>query len=291
MNYGNSRLINAGRRIASPRSTVRNQMSTSQSVKDNTTSTQNFKSKTLSSQNISNRLFSESVSKRKPADDCVIYRRGMTGAERYGGQVDDSFDIKDLMFAPPPQVKQIPKRILPPGSRARRKTKFNVPEDGDCDNRGQCRYCGRKFAMDRLPVHESICCRCSKPRRPFNSQRPKITYDPSLAIRSSSNTRRMNGEKPQYVIEHEELIHALRAARLAEQGASIGTKKLIVPKCSSNDRRGMNDGRLQCPYCGRRFGKEQAERHIRFCEKNVQSPRCPTTTRKVPCGRTYRNTN
>lgn len=209
---------------------------------------------------------------------------------RYGGQVDDSFDIRDLMFAPPPQVKQLPKRILPPGSKSRRKTKFDVPEDGDCDNRGQCRYCGRKFAMDRLPVHESICCRCSKPRRPFNSQKQRISYNPKISARTSKSTipKRRPGEKPKYVIEHEELIQALRAARMAEQSSSTGRKKLIVPKYSSNDRRGLNDGRLQCPYCGRKFGKEQAERHIRFCENNLPAPRGPMTTCKVARGGTYR---
>ena len=289
--HGTSKLINAGRRLTSPRSTVRNQMTTSQSYKNQTPSStsQNFKSQTLSSKNVSNRLFNASLSKRKPCDEYVEYHPVMTGAQRYGGQVDDSFDIRDLMFAPPPQVKQIPKRILPPGSRSRRKTKFNVPEEGDCDNRGQCQYCGRKFAMDRLPVHESICCRCSKPRRSFYSQKNKITYDPIQSIKSSSNTRRMDGEKPQYVIEHEKLIHALRAARRAEKAESFGQKKLIAPKCSSNGRRGIDDGRFQCPYCGRKFGKEQAERHIRFCDKNAPAPRGPMTTRKIVRGKNLRN--
>lgn len=44
----------------------------------------------------------------------------------------------------------------------------------------------------------------------------------------------MNDEKPQYVIEHEELIHALRAARRAEQADTMGVKKLIAPKCNFN---------------------------------------------------------
>lgn len=283
-----SKAIDAGRRIASPKTITKNQLSSSQSVKP----------KMSSSQNVSNRLFTASLQKKKPVDEYVEYRPRITGAMRYGGQVDDSFDIRDLMFAPPPQVKQIPKRILPPGSRSRRKTKFDVPEDGDCDNRGQCRYCGRKFAMDRLPVHESICARCSKPkRRPFNSQRQRISYNPAAFGKLSSkttgsitlNTRRMPGEKPKYVQEHEELVRALRAARMAEYGSTSGSKKIVIPKYSSRQSNESPDGRVRCPYCGRRFGKGQAERHVRFCESNLPAPRGPMTTCKVARGGTYRH--
>ena len=283
-----SKALDAGRRIASPKSTIssRNQLSTSQNVKKAMTP----------SKNASNRLFTASLQKKKPTDEYVEYRPRITGAMRYGGQVDDSFDIRDLMFAPPPQVKQLPKRILPPGSKSRRKTKFDVPEEGDCDNRGQCRYCGRKFALDRLPVHESICARCSKPkRRPFNSQRQRISYNPSaygkLSSRTTKNSttpKRRPGEKPKYVQEHEELIRALRAARMAESGASYGMKQ-VIPKYSSSNSKGSLDGRVQCPYCGRRFGKEQAERHIRFCQNNLPAPRGPMTTCKVARGGTYRH--
>ncbi|OHT13258.1 Zinc finger, C2H2 type family protein [Tritrichomonas foetus] len=260
----NTKTIDAGKRIASPKSAVRRSPATS------------------SSQNVTNRLFSASLQRRKPQDDNynVCYQPRITGAMRYGGQVDDGFDIKDLMFTPGPQLKELPKRLPPPGAK-RRRMKWDVPEDGDCDSRGPCRFCGRKFALDRLSVHESICAHSSSRRRPFNSRKQRLAGTGVYGTKSpppKPKTSRRPGEKPKYVQEHEELVRLLRAARMAESGGKV---RMPAPRVGPDDR-------MQCPYCGRRFGRDQAERHMRFCENNRPAPRGPMTTCKVARGGTYR---
>lgn len=244
------------------------------------------KTQLASSQNVSNRLFTASLSKKRPVNEYVEYRPRITGAMRYGGYVEDDFDIRDLAFTPSPQVKTIPKRIQPLGSRARRNNKFAVPEEGECDNRSPCRYCGRRFAVDRLPVHESICARSSTRRRKtFNSRKQRTagygrTYDPRASIQAEKRAAgRRIGEKPKYVIEHEELIRALRAARMAEASSSPYSTSRRLPKMPKNITHGYDD-RVQCPYCGRKFGREQAERHMTFCESNRPVSRAPMTTCK-----------
>ena len=281
-----NRAIDAGRRIASPK-TISGASLNSTTRSPNRTTTNNASGgspnrrtgQLSSSQNVSNRLFQGSLQKKKPSNDNVAYVPRITGAMRYGGQVDDSFDIRDLMFVPGPQLKELPKRILPPSKR--RRTKFEVPEDGDMDHRGTCHYCGRRFAMDRLPVHESICARSrTRSRRPFNSQKQRLAGTGTYGTKNAPKRPppRRPGEKPKYVQEHEELVRLLRAARRAEGGGAV---RMPPPKVGPDDR-------VQCPYCGRRFGQNQAERHMRFCEGNKPPPRGPMTTSKVARGGRYR---
>ena len=203
--------------------------------------------------NSNNRLFTQSLRKPVPRDEWVERRPVQTGAQRYG-HVEEEFDIRELAFTPMAPVKTIPKRIP---IRPRRGAKFNVPEDGSTDNRVQCRFCGRNFAADRIAVHEGICCRCSKPRRVFNSQRQRLAGTGATGYSRMAPPPKVEirGE-PSYRVEHERLVALLRAAR----GAKVSKKmRQLIDEAPSRDYR------EECPYCGRRFGPEQLERHRRSC--------------------------
>lgn len=209
--------------------------------------------------NSNNRLFTQSLRKPVPRDEWVERRPVQTGAQRYG-HVEEEFDIRELAFTPMAQVKSIPKRIP---IRPRRGAKFNVPEDGSTDNRVQCRFCGRNFAADRIAVHEGICCRCSKPRRVFNSQRQRLAGTGATGYSRYAAPPRVEvrGE-PSYRVEHERLVALLRAAR----GAKVSKKmQMLIDEAPSRDTR------EECPYCGRRFGPEQLERHRRSCMGSLPS--------------------
>ena len=192
----------------------------------------------------------------------------------------DDFDIHELDFTPPPRVTTIPKRIRPNPKRS----KFKVPETGSTDNRVQCRYCGRKFAADRISTHEGICMRTSH-RPSHHSLKDRYNgYDPAAEARISktgrgnykSTTELING-KPKYKIVHEELVASLRLARGLEPHAPDPFKKLRKRKMQQMKQgrikasqrpklMAMPNDRIECPYCHRKFGEETAKRHI---------PRCP----------------
>jgi hypothetical protein len=89
----------------------------------------------------------------------------------------------------------------------------------------------------------------------------------------SKNTKKEQPKKngggpPKYKVEHQKLVEALRAARkiqtyekLKEEGKAKGPPPPL-PKYEM-----ANDDRVGCPYCGRKFAQETADRHIPVCER------------------------
>lgn len=253
-----------GRMIASPKQQVRPPFETRQAATRSTTRP-------------ANRLFSQSLKKTPARDDYEYeYRPRQTGAQRYGYQPqEEAFNIGELVFVPPAPMKKLPQKIGRPGQRGRGP---KIPETGECDNRAPCHYCGRNFAIDRLPVHESICATTSKKRRVFNSQKQRLAGTEAAVYARSSYSTNMSstnrsGGVPKYKIEHEQLVAALRAARGAP-----------VPRSYAKHQNTRSDDRSQCRYCGRRFGPEQYERHVRFCSENRPAPRGQMTLSNVARG-------
>lgn len=207
------------------------------------------------------------------------YNRNVIGKKACTfAQEEDDFDIHELDFTPPPRVNKIPKRINQLKGKGPK-----IPEEGSTDNRVACRFCGRKFASDRIDVHERICGHTKK-RTVFNSAKQRISRAElellmrmqkknaaAKAAASKTQKKTING-KPKYKIEHENLVAALRAAR----GASLYEKGKIKKMPSVPQMQELPDERVQCPYCKRRFGHEQAERHIPSCKNQyLIKPRQP----------------
>lgn len=178
--------------------------------------------------------------------------------------------------------------------RLNKGSKMNVPEyadEGAADDRVECRYCGRKFASDRIDKHESICASASKKRKKFDSKKQRIAGTEAAQFQRSANQkskgraqdtgRELIGGVPKYKVEHENLIAALRAARkmTAYEEAKAAGKK-VGPPPEMPVMQELPDDRIQCPYCGRKFGEEQYERHIRFCSQNAPIPKVSTRGRR-----------
>ena len=184
---------------------------------------------------------------------------------------NDDFDIHELDFQPPPRVNKVPRRAGAVGKRS----VFNVPEDGGVDDRVECRYCGRKFASDRIGKHESICGK-QKKRPKYNSTKHRVGgTDAAMFARNTKKSapartppKMING-KPKYRVEHENLVAALRAARgMAAYEAGLRKSPPPMPQMQE-----MPDDRVQCPYCKRRFGEEVARRHIPNCSARYAPPK------------------
>lgn len=160
--------------------------------------------------------------------------------------------------APPAKAAKPASRAPPP-----------PPPDGD-DDRVECAYCHRRFASDRIAQHESICARMStKKKKVFDSSKQRLQGTEAAAYARKAAAYQPERPKPsKYKAEHEKLVEALRAARkfqayekAKEEGRAVGPPPEL-PKYEMED-----DDRVQCPICGRKFGAEQAQRHIAVCER------------------------
>lgn len=156
------------------------------------------------------------------------------------------------------------------------------PDNGGDDDRVPCAYCGRRFASDRLEKHEEICRRTSsKKTKVFDSAAHRLqgTEAAQFARRPSKEPKiekTVNGV-PKYKLEHEKLVASMRAARklqayekAKEEGRAVGPPPEI-PKYEIE-----NDDRIECPHCHRKFGEEQARRHIPNCQGVTAGRRMPT---------------
>jgi hypothetical protein len=86
------------------------------------------------------------------------------------------------------------------------------------------------------------------------------------------------GGKPKYKVEHENLVTALRAARRMaayEDARAAGKAKGPPPPMPVLQE--VPDDRIQCKICGKKFGPEQYERHIRngYCQPSGGRPTMP----------------
>jgi uncharacterized Zn-finger protein len=135
-----------------------------------------------------------------------------------------------------------------------------------------CRYCGRRFAADRIAVHERVCAKSQKAKkRVFDARKQRLAgtgadnyadgLDDSKPTKPKNNNRK-------YKIEHEKLVNALRSAReytAYESAVASGKPANPPPKIPSYEM--DDDDRIPCPHCGRKFAAEAAARHVPACER------------------------
>ena len=151
--------------------------------------------------------------------------------------------------------------------------------DSGPDDRVQCSYCGRRFAPDRIQKHEDACAGMSKKRRVFNSKKQRLQgteaaqFQRAASKAPAPNPKKTINGRPKYVVEHENLVKALRAARkftAYEEAAAKGKAKGPPPPMPVMQE--LPDDRIKCKYCGRKFGQEQYERHVTVCARNAPIP-------------------
>lgn len=195
--------------------------------------------------------------------------------------------ITKTRFATHSEVKPVTAKVttgIARKSAKRAAMPMEIPDDGP-DDRVPCSYCGRRFAPDRIKKHEDGCAAMSKKRRVFNSKKQRLQGTEATQFQRAASKvpaakpKTINGKK-KYVVEHENLVKALRAARkfaAYEEAASKGKAK--GPPPSMPVMEDLPDDRIRCKYCGRRFGQEQYERHAPICAKRAPIPSVKKTTR------------
>lgn len=196
-----------------------------------------------------------------------------TPPQRLQSDSDHSDDSRHSSSRRPPSRDQYEDEYAPPArnqNASRRPPVHDYNQEPELNNlnpfpqgdveRVACRYCGRKFASDRIDKHEGSCLQKTKKKRVFDSRKQRIG-----GTDAAKYINKMDEPEPQppkkslkYKIEHEKLIANLRRARGAEVGGPGGGMDEFEEEA---------DDRVSCPFCGRKFASEAAAKHIPVCER------------------------
>ncbi|XP_018320862.1 zinc finger C2HC domain-containing protein 1C isoform X2 [Agrilus planipennis] len=147
------------------------------------------------------------------------------------------------------------------------------------DDLEQCKYCGRRFVVDRLQLHEEICARAGKKqRKTYDSTKHRVQgTELEQFVRKKKPGKGANKILPEanWRKRHEEFIATIRAAKVTQAHLAKGGKLSDLPPPPPS----YNPDYVQCPHCGRRFNQAAAERHIPKCatyEFNKPKPKAPS---------------
>ena len=160
---------------------------------------------------------------------------------------------------------------------------FNDPYDnfGDMDEQGgnvamsECGKCGRTFAQDRIAKHQKVCKVNAKPKKVHLFHKPA---PPEPKYQAKYNDIKV----PKQAVwrqQHADFMQAMRYNRVCENAERKGIKlsSLPPPPPSAPD-----PSLIPCPHCGRRFGQQQAERHIPKCRTTINKPAPPPRRPQPP---------
>ncbi|XP_017760480.1 PREDICTED: serine/arginine repetitive matrix protein 2-like [Eufriesea mexicana] len=132
-----------------------------------------------------------------------------------------------------------------------------------------CKVCGRRFAQDRVSLHEQICAKTGqKKRKQFDAMIYRVRgtdiepfFKKGLVKKQLEKSKKPE-VKSNWRRKHEDFINAIRSAKQVQAHLAAGGKLSDLPPPPVSD----NCDYIQCPHCGRKFNKAAAERHIPKCE-------------------------
>lgn len=146
-----------------------------------------------------------------------------------------------------------------------------------------CRHCGRKFRPEAKARHESICVKVfQKERKQFKAVEQRAPAEALQLQKEAKRTQRREGNKSKpgqnvqnqasnnWRAKSEAFRSAIKESRVISRYQREGRdlRDLPPPKSLPPEL----DDRVPCPHCGRRFGQQQAERHIPQCKNTKARP-------------------
>lgn len=142
-----------------------------------------------------------------------------------------------------------------------------------------CKHCGRSFKSEALEKHEGLCVKVfQQKRKVFNTveQRLPDGDDGVLQkVRKEAARQAKKGEvglvvkaedhkKSNWRQKSEAFRNAMKDAQIVTKFQKEGRPMSELPPTRATPAE--LDDRVPCPHCGRRFGQQQAERHIPLCK-------------------------
>ncbi|CDW90041.1 UNKNOWN [Stylonychia lemnae] len=162
---------------------------------------------------------------------------------------------------------------------------FQAPSKLDLQ---ECSGCGRSFNEVAYAKHSKVCKKVfQQKRKVFNSQAHRIVSNeqkqilmqaqrndrpernaPKANVAQQRNNMPINakGGAPKWKKQSEQFRQALQAAR----GGGGGGKGGKGGKGSYQPPADEYDDRVQCPYCGRKFAEQTAQRHMPHCQNKAK---------------------
>lgn len=147
-----------------------------------------------------------------------------------------------------------------------------------------CPHCGRKFNQQAHEKHVGICKKVfQSTRKVYNPTEHRLPDAPELAkVRQSAAQQTRRGQigigkagddqakKTAWRQKSAAFRAAMRDAQVVERYQREGRplSELPPPRALPPEL----DDRTQCPHCGRKFGEEQAKRHIPICKTTKARP-------------------
>lgn len=154
---------------------------------------------------------------------------------------------------------------------------IEVPEDTLEEPLLPCPHCGRTFREKVLQRHVGTCLSVSKPRKQFNALQHALPVE-AIKLHKQAEKQSAKAEKqsakvvdneaikpsaPNWKAKSEAFRNAIKEGRAVSQCIKQGKPVSQLPP--SKPTAPELDDRIQCKHCGRKFGEQQAARHIPIC--------------------------
>lgn len=142
-----------------------------------------------------------------------------------------------------------------------------------------CPECGRRFARDALNKHVSKALCKKKPRKVFDMSKRRVDeHVENVPVKKSNKSSNSHDDKPlsskkvsKWRQERARLQEAIRAGREISRAISEGRDLSTLPPPPVSSE--VQDDRVECPHCSRKFAELVAERHIPHCKNTINKPK------------------
>mmetsp|Transcript_31306 Transcript_31306/g.71476 ORF Transcript_31306/g.71476 Transcript_31306/m.71476 type:complete len:395 (+) Transcript_31306:68-1252(+) len=187
------------------------------------------------------------------------------------------------------------------GALSRPAVPVGVDEAGGDDHLLPCPHCQRTFNAKAHAKHVPLCVKVfEKSRKTFKAveqRMPKEAIQASKVAQRGQRTKAANkadapGDKKlntKWRHQSEAFRAAIKDARVVEQYRREGKSLSNLPQPRRTPAE--LDDRVPCPHCGRRFGQQQADRHIPSCAKAKARPNPPPRAAQGTAGSQQRQPN
>lgn len=183
-------------------------------------------------------------------------------------------------MAPRPVSPPVPARQQEGPSMAPAMPMPPFDDEGPTEAMMPCPHCQRSFRQSALERHVGICQKVfQEKRKVFNAVKHAVPVEALKAKKAQERQEKQEKRAaggpgarrpeeqplkgmPNWKKKSEAFRQAIQQARMVDQYVKDGKPLSSLPAPPTDP---ALDDRVACPHCGRRFGQQQADRHIPFC--------------------------